>query len=49
MGKKHLAGIKGIDINLDASDVNVDGEVNIQDAVILIKHLAGMNVTMGKE
>ncbi len=46
--KKHLAGIKGIDINLNASDVNADGSVNIQDAVILMKHLAGMNVTMGK-
>ncbi len=47
--KKHLAGIKGLNIDMTASDVNVDGEVNIQDAVILIKHLAGMNVTMGKE
>ena len=46
--KKHLAGIKGINVDITASDVNVDGEVNIQDAVILIKHLAGMNVTMGK-
>ncbi len=30
------------------SDVNVDGEVNIRDAVILIKYLAGINVTLGK-
>ncbi len=47
--KKHLAGIRGLNIDITASDVNVDGEVNIQDAVLLIKHLAGMNVTMGKK
>ena len=46
--KKHLAGIKGINVDIIASDVNVDDEVNIQDAVLLIKYLAGMNVTMGK-
>ncbi len=47
--KKHLAGIKGLNIDMTASDVNVDSEVNIQDAVILMKYLAGMNVTLGKE
>ncbi len=46
--KKHLAGIKEIDVCMDASDVNVDGSVDISDAVILMKYLAGMNVTMGK-
>lgn len=38
----------GIDINIAACDINVDGEVNISDAVLLLKHLAGMNVTIGK-
>lgn len=46
--KKHLAGIKGLKINLTASDVKADGDINIQDAVILVKHLAGMSVTLGK-
>jgi len=46
--KKHLAGIKGLNVDMNACDVNADGDVNIQDAVILMKHLAGMSVTMGK-
>ena len=33
---------------MDASDVNGDGRVNISDAVILMKHLAGMSVNLGK-
>ena len=40
--------IKGLNINMDASDVNGDGRVNISDAVILMKHLAGMSVNLGK-
>ena len=47
--KKHLASIKGMDINEQACDVNADGTVNIQDAVILLKYLAGMDVTLGKQ
>lgn len=47
--KKHLAGMKGLNIDMTASGVNVDSEVNIQDAVILMKYLAGMDVTIGKE
>lgn len=49
MLKKYLAGIKGLNINEKASDVNVDGDINITDAVILMKHLAGMNVQLGKQ
>ncbi len=47
--KKHLAGMKGLNINMETSDVNADGEIDIQDAIILLKHLAGINVTLGKQ
>ena len=46
--KKHLAGIKGLKINLEASNVKAGDDINIQDAIILLKYLAGMNVTLGK-
>lgn len=45
--KKHLAGIKGLNIDMTASDVNVDGKVNITDAVLLMKHMAGINIGLG--
>lgn len=46
--KKYLAGIRGVNYNEKALDVNADGSVNSSDVVILLKYLAGMNVTIGK-
>lgn len=40
--------MKELKINIEASDVKADNDINIQDAIILLKHLAGMNVTLGK-
>ena len=48
MLKKYLAGDKSVAINLGAADVNADKEVKVEDAVKFMKHLAGVNVELGR-
>ena len=47
--KKHLAGYTGLEIDTEAADVNMDGNIDSKDAVRLLRHLAGYDVILGKE
>ena len=46
--KKYLAKYSGLSIDKEAADVNGDSEVDSKDAVRLLRHLAGYEVTLGK-
>lgn len=44
--KLSVGGTKKLDLN--AGDVNGDGDITSADAVLLLKYLAGYNVVLGR-
>lgn len=45
---KLAAGYTGLTIDLNAGDVNGDGDITSADAVLLMKYLAGYNIVLGQ-